>query len=323
MNYLSVCSGIEAASVAWSPLHWKCVGLCDFAPFPQKVLTHHYSHIHLFSDITKLNSDENYKKTNFDLLVGGTPCQSFSDAGLGKGMDDIRGRIAFSYGQILKEKRPRWFIWENVEGVFKNKHKKALCEIISSFTGVDFRPESLDKQGVVQGEEYSIAYRVFDSQYFGVPQRRKRIYIVGYRGKNWKIPFSILFEKGCFESVEEKNRIKRDEYTQNVLGQIKLAGTVTKSYAQTLVDGFGKMSTSNYWVDKHGIRKFTERELERLQGFPDGYLDFEIDGKKPSYSNIKGGIGNSMTVNVMYWIGQRIQFMDDHIQGKKTPWKYQ
>ena len=318
MKYLSVCSGIEAASVAWSPLDWECVGLCDFASFPQKVLSHHYPNTPLFSDITKLNSHESYKKIKFNLLVGGTPCQSFSDAGLNKGMDDIRGRVSLEYARILKEKQPRWFIWENVEGVFKNKHKKALCEIISSFTGVDFKPESLDKQGVVQGEEYSIAYRVFDSQYFGVPQRRKRVFIVGYRGNNWKIPFSVLFEEGCFESVEEKNRIKRDEYTSNILGKIKLAGTVTKCYAQTLVDGFGKVSTSNFWIDKHGIRTFTERELERLQGFPDGYLDFEIDGKKPSYSSVKGGIGNSMTVNVMYWIGQRINFIDNYIESQKV-----
>jgi len=318
MKYFSVCSGIESATVAWSPLDWECVGLCDFASFPQKVLSHHYPSTNLFSDITKLNEHENYKKIKFNLLVGGTPCQSFSDAGLNKGMDDIRGRVSLEYGRILKEKRPRWFIWENVEGVFKDKHKKSLCEIISSFTGVNFKPESLDKQGIVQGEEYSIAYRVFDSQYFGVPQRRKRIYIVGYRGKNWKIPFSVLFEQGCFESVEEKNRIKRDEYTQNILGQIKLAGTVTKSYAQTLVDGFGKVSTSNYWADKEGIRRFTERELERLQGFPDGYLDFEINGKKPSYSSVKGAIGNSMTVNVMYWIGQRINFIDNYIESKKV-----
>ena len=318
MKYFSVCSGIESATVAWSPLDWECVGLCDFASFPQKVLSHHYPSTNLFSDITKLNEHESYKKIKFNVLVGGTPCQSFSDAGLNKGMDDIRGRVSLEYGRILKEKRPRWFIWENVEGVFKNKHKKALCEIISTFTGVDFKPESLDKQGVVQSEEYSIAYRVFDSQYFGVPQRRKRIYIVGYRGKNWKIPFSVLFEQGCFESVEEKNRIKRNEYTQNILGQIKLAGTVTKSYAQTLVDGFGKVSTSNYWADKEGIRRFTERELERLQGFPDGYLDFEINGKKPSYSSVKGAIGNSMTVNVMYWIGQRINFIDNYVESKKS-----
>jgi len=120
------------------------------------------------------------------------------------------------------------------------------------------------------------------------------------------------------ESVKEKNKIKRDEYTQNILGHIKLAGTVTKSYARTLVDGFGKVSTSNYWVDNESIRVFTERELERLQGFPDGYLDFEVDGKKPSYSSIKGAIGNSMTVNVMYWIGQRINFIDNYIESQKV-----
>ena len=317
MRYFSVCSGIEAATVAWSPLGWKCEGLCDFASFPQKVLSHHYPSTPLFSDLTKLNEHESYRNTSFDLLVGGTPCQSFSNAGLNKGMDDERGRLSIEYGRILKEKQPRWFIWENVAGVFKSKHKQALCEIISTFTGVEFKPESLDKQGVVQGRDYSIAYRVFDSQYFGVPQRRKRIFIVGYRGNNWKVPFSVLFEEGCFESVEEKNRIKRDEYTNNILGEIKLAGTITKSYAQTLVDGFGKMSTSNYWVEDKGIRTFTERELERLQGFPDGYLDFEVDGKKNSYSSVKGAIGNSMTVNVMYWIGQRINFIDKYIESKK------
>lgn len=306
MTYLSVCSGIEAASVAWKPLKWKCVGVCDFATFPQQVLTHHYPKTPLFTDITKLNQNETYKKTKFDLLVGGTPCQSFSDAGLNKGMDDIRGRISLEYGRILKEKRPTWFIWENVEGVFKNKHKKALCEIISTFTGVNFKPENLDKQGVVQGEEYSIAYRVFDSQYFGVPQRRKRIYIVGYRGKDWRPPFAVLFEQGCFEEVKEKNRDKRDEYTQNILGEIKILGTITKSYAQTLVDGFGKISTSNYWVDKKGIREFTIKELLRAQGFPDNYFD----GIKGTYSAKKGAIGNSMTVNVMRWIGQRIDYVN-------------
>lgn len=317
MKYFSVCSGMEAATVAWKPLGWECVGLCDFAPFPQELLSHHYPNTLLYPDITKLNIYESYKKTKFDVFVGGTPCQSFSDAGLNKGMDDIRGQIALEYGRVLKEKRPRWFIWENVDGVFKKQHRKALCQIISSFTGVDFRPENLDRQGIVQGEDYSIAYRVFDSQYFGVPQRRKRIYIVGYRGKNWKAPFSVLFEQGCFESVEEKNKSKRDEYTKNLLGHIKLAGTITKSYGATLTDGFGHVSTSNYWVDKNGIRMFTEIELERLQGFPDNYTDVLFKGRKATYSQRKGIIGNSMTVNVMYWIGQRINFIDNYLEKQK------
>ena len=316
MKYLSVFSGMEAATVAWRPLGWECVGLCDFAPFPQQLLSHHYPNTLLYPDITKLNLYESYKKEIFKLLVGGSPCPSFSLAGLGEGLDDERGRLAFDFAKILDEKQPMWFLWENVYGILKN-HKESLCEIISSFTGVDFRPEQLDNQGVVQGKKYSIAYRVFDSQYFGVPQRRKRIYIVGYRGTNWRIPFAVLFEKGCFESVEEKNKSKRDEYTKNLLGHIKLAGTITKSYGSTLTDGFGQVSTSNYWIEDNKIRELTEVELERLQGFPDNYTDVPFKGRKATYSQRKGIIGNSMTVNVMYWIGQRINFIDNYLEKQK------
>lgn len=317
MKYFSVCSGMEAATLAWKPLGWELIGLCDFAPYPQEFLKHHYLRTPLYSDITLLNYYESYKKTKFDLLVGGTPCQSFSDAGLGKGLDDDRGKVALSFGQILKEKRPKWFVWENVDGVFKGEHKEALCQIITSFIGVEFKPETLHKQGVVQGEEYSIAYRVLDSQYFGVPQRRKRIYVVGYRGKDWRPPFAVLFEEGCFNQTETKDRKKGDVNTKNILREIKLAGTVTKSFATTLTDGFGKNSTSNYWVDERGIRMLTETELERLQGVPDGYTKIPYKGSPSSYSQRKSIIGNSMTVNVMYWIGQRIDYVNKILINRK------
>lgn len=313
IDYVSLCSGIEAATVAWEPLGWKCRALCDFASFPQKVLKHHYPDVPLFNNMLNLLQDEKFKKIKPKLIVGGTPCQDFSDAGLNKGMDGLRAQLAIEYGKILEAKRPTWFIWENVEGVFKRQHKKGLCDIFSSFTGLKLKLEDIDKQGVIQGENYSIAYRVFDSQYFGVPQRRKRIFCVGYRGKNWRPPFAVLFERGCFEDLEIKNKEKRIEYTQNILGEIKLLGTITKSYSKTLVDGFGKNSTSNYWVDNKGIREFTIKELLRAQGFPDDYFD----GIKASYSAMKGGIGNSMTVNVMRWIGERIQMVDDLILKSK------
>lgn len=317
LSYFSVCSGMEAATVAWESLGWECKGLCDFAPFPQKVLKHLYPDVPFYSNMLNLLNDEKFKKTDFDVFVGGTPCQAFSSAGLGKGMDDERSQLAIKYGTILDEKSPKYNVWENVDGVFDKKHKEGLCDIISSFTGVDFRPEQINRGGgVVQGTKRSIAYRVFDSQYFGVPQRRKRVYIVGYRGTDWRVPAAILFDKGCFESPEKKNQRQRDERTKSILGQIRIAGTVTKSYSQTLTDGFGKESTSNYWVDKKGIRRFTEKELLRLQGFPDDYLDFNIDGKKPSYSNVKGIVGNSMTVNVMKWIGNRIQIVEDILNSK-------
>jgi DNA (cytosine-5)-methyltransferase 1 len=317
LKFFSVCSGMEAASVAWEPLGWECEGLCDFAPFPQKVLKHLYPNVPFYSNMLNLLNDEKFKKTNFDVFVGGTPCQAFSSAGLGKGMDDERSQLAIEYGRILDSKSPKYNIWENVDGVFNKKHKEGICDIISSFTGIDFRPDNINRGGgIVQGTKRSIAYRIFDSQYFGVPQRRKRVYIVGYRGTDWRVPAAILFDEGCFKRFEKEDRISRDERTKSVLGQIRIAGTITKSYSHTLTDGFGKISTSNYWVDDNGIRKFTEKELLRLQGFPDNYLDFEINGKKPTYANVKGIIGNSMTVNVMRWIGERIQTVDDLINSK-------
>jgi DNA (cytosine-5)-methyltransferase 1 len=265
-----------------------------------------------------LLDDEKFKKTDFDVFVGGTPCQAWSNSGLRKGMDDLRAQLAIKYGDILESKSPKYNVWENVDGVFDKEHKEGLCDIISSFTGVDFRPDNINRGGgIVQGTKRSIAYRVFDSQYFGVPQRRKRVYIVGYRGTDWRVPAAILFDEGCFKKFKKETLKERDDRTKSLLGQIRIAGTITKSYSKTLTDGFGKESTSNYWVDEGGIREFTEKELLRLQGFPDDYLDFNIDGKKPSYSNVKGIIGNSMTVNVMRWIGQRIQIVDDILKSQE------
>lgn len=312
-DFISLCSGIEAASVAWEPLGWRCNAVCDIASFPRKFLTHKYPDVPLFTDMFKLLKDEKFKKIKTNLIVGGTPCQDFSDAGLNKGMDSLRAQLSIEYGKILDEKRPQWFVWENVDGIFKEQHRKGLCDIFSSFTGQKLKLEQIDKQGVIQGEKYSIAYRVLDSQYFGVPQRRKRIFCVGYRGKDWRPPFAVLFEEGCFESLKEKNKIKRNEYSQNILGEIKLIGTITKSYARTLVDGFGSNSTSNYWVDKKGIRMLTIKELLRAQGFPDNYFD----GIEASYGTLKGAIGNSMTVNVMRWIGERIQLVENTILKSK------
>ena len=319
LSYFSACSGMEAATVAWEHLGWKCEGLCDFASFPQKVLKHLYPEVPFYSNMLNLLDNEEFKKTNFDVFVAGTPCQAWSNSGLRKGMDDLRAQLAIKYGTILDAKSPRYNVWENVDSVFDKKHKEGLCDIISSFTGVDFRPDQINRGGgVVQGTKRSIAYRVFDSQYFGVPQRRKRVYIVGYRGTDWRVPAAILFDEGCFKKFKKETIKERDERTKSILGQIRIAGTVTKSYSKTLTDGFGKESTSNYWVDKGGIREFTEKELLRLQGFPDDYLDFNINGKKPSYSNVKGIIGNSMTVNVMRWIGERIQIVDDILNSQEV-----
>lgn len=176
MRYLSVCSGIEAATMAWHDLGWTPAGFSEIEPFPSAVLAHHYPNVTNFGDMTK------YKEWNLDgsidLLVGGTPCQSFSVAGLRKGMDDPRGNLALVYCGMLDHFRPNWFVWENVPGV------------LSSSGGRDFG----SFLGAVAQLGYGFAYRVLDAQYCGVAQRRRRVFVVGYLG-DWRPAAAVLFER--------------------------------------------------------------------------------------------------------------------------------
>jgi len=125
VNYLSVCSGIEAATVAWHHMGWKPVGFSEIEKFPSQVLAHHYPQVTNFGDMTK------YKEWQINdpigLLVGGTPCQSFSVAGLRKGLEDPRGNLALTYVGILDHFRPKWFIWENVPGVLSSGGGETLA----------------------------------------------------------------------------------------------------------------------------------------------------------------------------------------------------
>jgi DNA (cytosine-5)-methyltransferase 1 len=190
MNYLSVCSGIEAATCAWHNLGWNSVGFSEIEPFPSAVLKHHYPSVPNLGDMTK------YKEWNLDsvgLLVGGTPCQSFSVAGLRKGLEDPRGNLALTYVGILDKFRPKWCIWENVPGV------------LSSNGGRDFG----SFLGAVAELGYGFAYRVLDAQNFGVPQRRRRVFVVGCLG-DWESAAKVLFESDCLSGDNKKSRAKRE-----------------------------------------------------------------------------------------------------------------
>jgi DNA (cytosine-5)-methyltransferase 1 len=189
MNYLSVCSGIEAATCAWHDLGWNPVGFSEIEPFPSAVLKHHYPTVPNLGDMTK------YKEWNLDsvnLLVGGTPCQSFSVAGLRKGLDDPRGNLALTYVGILDKFKPKWCVWENVPGV------------LSSNGGRDFG----SFLGALAELGYGFAYRVLDAQNFGVPQRRRRVFVVGCLG-DWESAAKVLFESDCLSGDNKKSRTKR------------------------------------------------------------------------------------------------------------------
>ncbi len=197
MDYLSVCSGIEAATVAWQPLGWSAYGFSEIEKFPNAVLQHHYPETPNYGD---MNDFRQWPKASIDVLVGGTPCQSFSVAGLGKGMADPRGRLALVYLAIADRYRPDWLVWENVPGVLSKNEGRDFGSIVGGMV----------KLG------YGIAYRVLDAQYVGVPQRRRRVFVVGYLG-DWRRAAEILFEPQSLR----RNPPPCRETRQRIAGTIK------------------------------------------------------------------------------------------------------
>lgn len=186
IKYLSVCSGIEAATVAWHELGWEPVAFSEIEPFPCKVLAHHYPNTPNWGDMTKFKE---WPDATIDALVGGTPCQSFSVAGLRQGLEDPRGELMLTYLAIAQRYRPRWVIWENVPGV------------LSSNGGRDFGAFL----GALGQLGYGWAYRVLDAQWFGVAQRRRRVFVVGCLGDGASAA-KVLFER---ESVRRNPPSRR------------------------------------------------------------------------------------------------------------------
>lgn len=217
MRFGSVCSGIEAASVAWEPLGWKAEFFSEIEPFPSAVLAHHYPTVPNYGD---MNAFASWPDARLDVLVGGTPCQSFSVAGLRGGMADPRGNLALVYLALANRYRPRWIVWENVPGV------------LSSSGGRDFGAflGGLGELG------YGWAYRVLDAQYFGVPQRRRRVFVVGYLG-DWRRAAAVLFEPASLRGDSPPRREARERVANalterpdrgggNSEGQRLVAGTM-------------------------------------------------------------------------------------------------
>jgi DNA (cytosine-5)-methyltransferase 1 len=161
--------------------------------FSAAVLAHHYPTVPNLGDMTMLHENETYKNESIDLLCGGTPCQSFSFAGLRKGLDDERGNLALHFIRILGEKRPTWFVWENVPGVLSSAGGRDFATILGGFTGrnITIPRNGWGNTGIVEGisDAYGIAWATLDAQYFGVPQRRRRIFVVGRLG-DWHGPRS-------------------------------------------------------------------------------------------------------------------------------------
>lgn len=195
MRYISLFSGIEAATVAAEGLGWVPVCFAEIDPFPSAVLKEHYPDVPNVGDVSKVNWSR--YKGKCDLIVGGSPCQSFSIAGKREGLNGASG-LMWEYVRAIREVRPQWILWENVPGA------------LSSSGGEDFRCllSSLDDLG------YGLAWRILDAQLFGVPQRRRRVFLVGHFGA--KPPTEVLFEPESLRGNLDTSAEKRQALTARV-----------------------------------------------------------------------------------------------------------
>ena len=344
MNYGSVCSGIEAASCAWEPLGWQAQFFSEIEAFPSAVLAHHHPDVPNYGDMTQ---HKEWPDAAIDVLVGGTPCQSFSVAGLREGLRDPRGNLALVYLALVNRMRPRWFIWENVPGV------------LSSDEGRDFGAFL----GAVGQLGYGFAYRVLDAQYYGVAQRRRRVFVVGYLG-DWRPPAAVLFEpeslRGDSAPRRESRKVapaitsnstgaggprgdfhydgglatyqeastgeishclnaggmwRQDYESETIVHMRTFSGNQESPVAGTLettCHDYSRADSFNVAVGFQ-VRRLTPTECERLQGFPDGFTQIPYRNKPadkcPDEPRYKA-LGNSMAVPVMRWIGERIEFIE-------------
>ena len=204
-RYVSIFSGVEATSLAFEPLGWTPVAFSEIEPFPCAVLAERWPEVPNLGDITKIDWKEQVDGP-VDLVVGGSPCQSFSVAGKREGLKGASG-LMFEYIRCVQELRPRWFIWENVPGALSSERGAAFRQLLGE----------MDELG------YGLAWRVLDAQFFGVAQRRRRLFLVGCLGDPAG-PAEVLFEPDCLQGNFTSSREKRKELTSRAGRSARCAG---------------------------------------------------------------------------------------------------
>lgn len=324
MRYGSICSGIEAASVAWAGLGWHAQFFAEIDPLPSAVLAARWPGVPNLGDFTRVQLG----RGAVDLLVGGTPCQSFSLKGWRLGLADERGNLALEFARLTERLQPQWIVWENVPGVLSANGGRDFGSILGALADLG----------------YGIAYRVLDARFFGVPQRRERVFVVGCLG-DVRAACAVLFEPEGMPGNSATGRASPqtpasrvpDSAVQDrfaVFGRNNSSGPVDSSHALRAKGGSGNIDfeTETFvldrWRSRAPIRRFTPREFERLQGFPDDYtlIPYPCRWKRKDAADTASylglpvadvltlandslryrAVGNSMAVPVMRWLGQRI-----------------
>lgn len=312
LRYLSIFSGIETSTVAWQALAWQASAVAEIDPFACAVLDHHHPSIPNLGDVTHV--DWSHHHDTVDILVGGPPCQDFSTAGRRAGMDGASGGLIYWYAGILGTVRPRWFLFENVPGILSANSGLAFAKLL----------ETVEKCG------YQVVWRVLDARHFGIPQSRRRLYLIGYFG-DWRPAAAVLFEPESLRRDHPPRRHATQEYAGTLTasadrqrGSGISPGHIISCYGGGKSSGARDVATTlttrgnrhcfnsdTLAVSHDRVRRLTPLEWERLQGLPDNYTLIPYRGR-PAFDGPRYRvIGNAMAVPVIRWIGRRIQMVED------------
>lgn len=230
-RYVSIFSGVEAATLAWEPLGWEPVAFSEIEPFPCAVLAERWPDVTNLGDITKIDWKEEIDGA-IDLVVGGSPCQSFSVAGKREGLKGASG-LMFEYIRCVQELRPRWFLWENVPGALTSEDGGAFGQLL----------REMDELG------YSLAWRVLDAQFFRVAQRRRRLFLVGHLGA--ESPAEVLFEPDCLSGNPQSSREKRKELARRAGRSAACAGFKYSAAPRANTIGYAEEQANTLTADWH------------------------------------------------------------------------
>lgn len=336
LTFGSVCSGIEASQLAFNSFGFEQLWSSEIADFPSKVLKYHYPSIPNVGDMLKLPKLILQEKIEApDLLCGGTPCQAFSLAGWQNGLSDERGQLTMTFIDIAnaidkvreKENKGRSIVlWENVEGAL-NDRTNAFGNFIAGLAGFgeELKVKKWSKSGFLKGKIRNVAWRVLDAKYFGLPQQRKRLFVLA--GDKKFRPDEVLFEidnkdiskvikenkkavkkneVNLFSLIEEKEVEKSDKVFHKDGSKFEIFREYTdclySAYATKWNGNAAAYNGSLYIAQNDRIRRLIPLECERLMGFPDNYT--LINGN--SDTNRYHAVGNSWAVPVVKWIGQKI-----------------
>jgi len=343
-TYGSLCSGIEAASFVLEPLGMKPIWLSEIAEFQSRFLAIKYPHAPNIGDMNDIPEKINNGEISApDLLCGGTPCQAFSLAGWRNGINDDRGQLTLKYIDIVDAidkkrldagKDRTIFFWENVEGALTDKTNAFGC-FLAGLLGLE-DPVPVKKwttSGVAYGKDRNIAWRVLDAKYFGLPQQRRRIYLLG-GGKDFH-PENVLLEIGGLIVDPFKEQPKK-EYSLSLFNDYdNIQDTITfeltkeikghrieafRSYSDCLYAAYGTKWNGNaaanngslYFAQDGRLRRLSPLECERLMGFPDNYTLIPNCRDTQRYQ----AVGNSWAVPVIKWIANKLNhgFDDSEFQ---------